>query len=137
MVKKICRLKSILNFAVRLIFGRCKFSHISDPHEKLGWLSPRCVSDYQTLVIAHKVIQLGEPEELAALFVTESSGKDILGKTTSFIVRDRDWKRTIDVSADELLLCSTSSHLATAAHSQKVTHARRVNAPNPCYLHTT
>ena len=31
------------------------------------------VSDHQTLVIAHKVMQRGEPEELAALFVRSSA----------------------------------------------------------------
>ena len=31
------------------------------------------MSDYQTLVIAHKAIQRGEPEVLAALFVTNSA----------------------------------------------------------------
>ena len=31
------------------------------------------MSDHQALVIAHKAIQRGEPEELAALFVTNSA----------------------------------------------------------------
>ena len=46
--------------------------HVSDLRKKIGWLSPRCMSDYQTLVIAHKAIQRGEPEE-TALFVINSA----------------------------------------------------------------
>ena len=71
--KNFDRLQKILNFAARVIFGRRKFDHVSDLRKKLGWLSPRCMSDHQTLVIAHKAIQRGEPEVLAALFVTNSA----------------------------------------------------------------
>ena len=71
--KNFDRLQKILNFAARVIFGRRKFDHVSDLRKKLGWLSPRSMSDHQTLVIAHKAIQRGEPEELAALFVTNSA----------------------------------------------------------------
>ena len=48
--------KKNLNFAARVIFGRRKFDHVSDLRTKLGWLSPHGMSDYQALVIAHKVI---------------------------------------------------------------------------------
>ena len=36
--------------------------------------------DHQTLVIAHKVIQRGEPEELAALFVINSAIRERLSR---------------------------------------------------------
>ena len=55
------------------IFGLRKFDHVSDLRTKLGWSSLRSMSDYQTLVIAYKVIQCREPEELAALFVANSA----------------------------------------------------------------
>ena len=63
------RLQKILNFAARVIFGRRKFDHVSDLRDRLGWLSPKSMSDYLTLTVAHKVIKHGEPEKLAALFV--------------------------------------------------------------------
>ena len=34
------------------------------------------MSDYQTLVIAHKAMQRGEPEDLAALFVCNHNTRD-------------------------------------------------------------
>ena len=71
--KNFDRLQKILNFAARVIFGRRKFDHVSDLRTKLGWLSPRGMSDFHTLVIAHKVIQRREPEQLAALFVANSA----------------------------------------------------------------
>ena len=67
--KNFDRLQKILNFAARVIFGRRKFDHISYLREKLGWLSPRQMSDYRTLTIAHKALHRGEPEELATLFM--------------------------------------------------------------------
>ena len=51
-----------------MIFGRRKFDHISDLRDQLGWMSPETMTDYQTLVTAHKAIQRGEPEALASLF---------------------------------------------------------------------
>ena len=66
--KNFTRLQKILNFAARVIFGRRKFDHISDLRDQLGWMSPKTMADYQTLVTAHKTIQRGEPEALASLF---------------------------------------------------------------------
>ena len=74
--KNFDRLQKILNFAARVIFGRRKFDHVSDLREKLGWLPPKAMSDYQTLVIAHKAMQRGEPEDLAALFVCNHNTRD-------------------------------------------------------------
>ena len=66
--KNFDRLQKILNFASRVIFGRRKFDHISGLRDKLGWLPPKAMSDYRTLVIAHKIMQHGEPEDLASMF---------------------------------------------------------------------
>ena len=74
--KNFDRLQKVLNFAARVIFGRRKFDHVSDLRTKLGWLSPRCMFAYQTLVIAHKAITRGEPEKLADLFITNSAIRD-------------------------------------------------------------
>ena len=74
--KNFDRLQKIINFATRVIFGRRKFDHISDLRDKLGWLPPKSMSDYLTLAIAHKVIQCGEPEDLAVLFVTKQNLRD-------------------------------------------------------------
>ena len=68
--KNFDRLQKIMNFAARVIFGRRKFDHVSDLRDLLGWMTPRAMAEYQTLVTAHKVIQRREPEGLASLFVT-------------------------------------------------------------------
>ena len=74
--KNFDRIQKILNFAARVIFCRRKFDHVSDLRQKLGWLSPRSMAEYQTLAIAHKAILRGEPEELASLFVTNSAVRE-------------------------------------------------------------
>ena len=77
--KNFDRLQKILNFAARVIFGRRKFDHVTDLREKLGWITPRTMSDLQTLITAHKAIQRGEPAELANLFIVNST---VRAKTT-------------------------------------------------------
>ena len=67
-MKNFDRLQKIINFAARVIFGRRKFDHVSDLRDQLDWMAPKTMSDYQTLLTAHKAIQHNEPEELAALF---------------------------------------------------------------------
>ena len=74
--KNFDRLQKILNFAARVIFGRRKFDHVSDLRDRLGWLSPKSMSDYLTLTIAQKVIKHEEPENLAALFVPNQNFRD-------------------------------------------------------------
>ena len=57
-----------------LVFGRGKFNGISDLRDRLSWLSPKAMTDYLTLVIAHKGIQCGEKADecdgLVAAFFT-------------------------------------------------------------------
>ena len=74
--KNFDRLQKILNFAARVIFGRRKFDRISDLRKKLCWLSPRDMSDYRTLITAHKALRRGEPEELAELFVSNRDARN-------------------------------------------------------------
>lgn len=73
--KNLDRLQKIINFAARVIFGRRKFDHVSDLRDKLGWMSPKAMVDYQTLLTAQKIVRIGEPEALAALFVCNSDAR--------------------------------------------------------------
>ena len=68
-LKNFDRLQRVLNFAVRVIFGRRKFDHVSDLREQLRWMSPQQMSQTQTLSLAHKVLRLGEPDSLADSFI--------------------------------------------------------------------
>ena len=45
-------------------------------HKKLGWLSPKAIAEHQTLVMAHKIMQRGEPEDLAALSVRNRDARE-------------------------------------------------------------
>ena len=74
--KNFDRLQKILNFAARIIFGRRKFDHVSDLRDQLGWMAPKTMADYHTLVTAQKAIQRGEPEELATLFTLNSKTRE-------------------------------------------------------------
>ncbi|KAF0288234.1 hypothetical protein FJT64_013386 [Amphibalanus amphitrite] len=66
--KNLDRLLKILNFAVRVIFGKRKFDHVSDLREQLRWMMPRQMMEAQTLTLAYKVLRWGEPESLADAF---------------------------------------------------------------------
>ena len=74
--KNLDRLQKIINFAARVIFGRRKFDHVSDLRDLLGWMSPKAMVDYQTLLTAQKIVRIGEPEALAALFVCNSDARN-------------------------------------------------------------
>ena len=67
-VKNLDKIQKILNFSARVISGRRKFDHISDVQRELGWLSAPDLVRCHTLMLAHKVLRHGEPEELAGLF---------------------------------------------------------------------
>ena len=71
--KNFDRLKNIVNFTARVIFGRRKFDHVSDLHDLLGWMPPQSMANYQTVVTAHKIIKQGEPESLAALLASSDT----------------------------------------------------------------
>ena len=60
--KNFDRLQKILNFAARVIFGRRKFDHVSDLRDLIGWMPPKFMADYHTLITARKVTKHGEPE---------------------------------------------------------------------------
>lgn len=74
--KNLDRLQKIINFAARVIFGRRKFDHVSDLRDLLGWMSPKAMVDYRTLLAAQKLVRYGEPEALAALFVSNSDTRE-------------------------------------------------------------
>ena len=59
----------MLNFALRVIFGRRKFDHVSDLRDQLRWMTPQQMSQVQTLDLVHRVLRQGEPDSLAGLFV--------------------------------------------------------------------
>ena len=68
--KNLNRVQKILNLSARVITGRKKFDCIFDVQRELGWLSAPDLVRYHTLTLAHKVLRIGEPEELADLFST-------------------------------------------------------------------
>ena len=74
--KNFDRLQKILNFAARVIFGRRKFDHVSDLRDLLGWMPPKFMADYHTLITARKVTKHGEPEALASFFTSNSDARD-------------------------------------------------------------
>ena len=74
--KNLDRIQKILNFSARVITGRKKFDHISDVQRELGWLSAPDLVRCHTLMLAHKVLRHGEPEELAELFCRCSDVRD-------------------------------------------------------------
>ena len=63
------RLQKLQNFAIRVIFGRHKFDHVSDLRERLRWMTPRQMAEAQTLSLTQKVLRRGEPDSLSNLFV--------------------------------------------------------------------
>ena len=60
---------------------------MSDLLEQLRWLSAENLVLYHTLYTAHKVLRLGEPEELAAGFVPVAEARGETGRVTR---QDRD-----------------------------------------------
>ena len=67
--KNFNRPQNILNFAMKVIFGRRKFDHVSDLREQLRWMTPQQLTQPQTLELMHRVLLRGEPHSLAGLFV--------------------------------------------------------------------
>ena len=61
------RIQKVLNFAVKLIFGRKKYDHVSDLHQRLGWLSAADLGRYHTITLMNKVLHSGEPDSLASM----------------------------------------------------------------------
>ena len=64
------RLMKVVNFATRVAAGLRKFDHVSRVREELGLRTPHQMCDSQTAIVAHRVRGLGEPEDLASLFVS-------------------------------------------------------------------
>ena len=58
------------------MFGRRKFDHVSDLRNLLGWMPPKFLADYHTLMTARKVTKDGEPETLTSLFTSNSDARD-------------------------------------------------------------
>ena len=85
--KNIARIQKIINYGAKIIFGRKKYDHVSDLLEQLRWLSAENLVLYHTLYTAHKVLRLGEPEELAAGFVPVAEARGETGRVTR---QDRD-----------------------------------------------
>ena len=88
--KNLSRIQKIINYGAKIIFGRKKYDHVSDLLEKLGWLSAENLVHYHTLCTTHKVLRLGEPEELAAGLATVAEGREVRGVTGRTTRRDRD-----------------------------------------------
>ena len=62
--KNVTRIKKVVNYAAKVIFGRKKFDHVSDLLENLGWLNASELISYHTLCLTHKVRRMGEPETI-------------------------------------------------------------------------
>ena len=70
------RIQKIINFAVRVIFGRSKYDHVSALRQRLGWMSSEELVQYHTLSLLHKVLRNGEPECLSNMFQTNRSRRE-------------------------------------------------------------
>ena len=70
------RIQKIINFAVRVVFGRSKYDHVSDLRHRLGWMSAEELVQYHTVRLLHKVLQDDEPECLAAMFESNRSRRE-------------------------------------------------------------
>ena len=70
------RIQKIINFAVRVVFGRSKYDHVSDLRQRLGWMSSDELVQYHTLRLLHKVLRDGEPECLANMYQTNRSRRE-------------------------------------------------------------
>ena len=84
------RLQKIINYGAKIVFGCKKYDHLSVLLDKLGWLSAENLSTYHNLCMVHKVLRLGEPEELAAGFSTVAEvreAREVSARTTR---QDRD-----------------------------------------------
>ena len=55
--------------AVRVVFGRSKYGHVSDLRQRLGWMSSDELVQYHTLRLLHKIVRDGEPECLATMYI--------------------------------------------------------------------
>ena len=66
------QLQKIINFAAKVIIGRKKFGHVSDPLQRLGWLSAGDMAIFRTNSLAHSMLSGGEPERLASVFIPNS-----------------------------------------------------------------
>ena len=64
------RLLKVVNFATRVVTGLRKFERISRARDDLKLLSPRQLSDLQTMTMVYKAHVRGEPSELASFFET-------------------------------------------------------------------
>ena len=64
------RLLKAVNFATRVVAGLRRYDHVSRARGDLGLHTPRQMCDAQTAIVAHRVRALGEPEELASLFIS-------------------------------------------------------------------
>ena len=64
------KLQKNFNFAAKLIFGRKKYDHVSDLHERLGWLNAADLGSLHTITLTHKILRSGEPDSLACVLRT-------------------------------------------------------------------
>jgi len=65
----------VVNFATRVVTGLRKYDHVSRARDDLNLLTPRQMCDYQTAIVAHKACVLGEPVDLASLFLTYADAR--------------------------------------------------------------
>jgi len=65
------RIKKVLNFDAKLIFGRKKYDHASDLHQRHGWLSAADLGKLHTISLTNNVVHSGEPESHARRYAPD------------------------------------------------------------------
>ena len=128
------RIQKILNFAAKVIFGRKKYDHVSDLHQRLGWLSAADLGRFHTITLTQKVLRSGEPDSLACMLRTVG---DVHERTTRqdsdlFVARSRTemGRRRFSIRAPALYnsLPEHLRHLPAAPFSRQLKCYLRRNA---------
>jgi len=69
--KNFSRIQKIINYAAKVIFGRKKYDHASDLHQRHGWLSAADLGKLHTISLTNNVVHSGEPESHARRYAPD------------------------------------------------------------------
>ena len=58
------RVQKMVNFCVRVVTSKCRYDHISDSLEQLGWLDARRLVAYHTVSVLERILVTRQPESL-------------------------------------------------------------------------
>ena len=62
------RVQELINFCARVVSGRRRHDHISDVIRDLRWLNAEQLVKYHMLCLLKKVLLIGQPHDIAAMF---------------------------------------------------------------------